>query len=162
MVLKNRLEQFKKRQREEAAKQQQELGNKIIAEGEAATFGGDMHADGGDGEEYEDDADDEDDFIEDYSRSMSPGPVDLRTLAQEDRRIPVISEAEFRRAIVCHSLVSSTAADDSVQLKTSSGRVVVHPATSGRRRLLKDCNKSNSLKTISSRSRSRSDLSCRS
>jgi len=90
-----------------------------------------MHADGGDGEEYEDDADDEDDFIEDYSRSMSPGPVDLRTLAQEDRRIPVISEAEFKRAIVCHPLVSSAAADRPVQIKTSSGRVVLRPATSG-------------------------------
>lgn len=104
VVLKNRLEQFKKRQREEAAKQQQELENKIIAQGEAATFGGDMHADGGNGEEYEDDADDEDDFIEDYSRSMSPGPLELKTLGQEDRRLPVVSEQDFKRAIVCLSL----------------------------------------------------------
>ena len=112
VVLKNRLEQFKKRQREEAAKQQQELGNKIVAQGEAATFGGDMHADGGEGEEYEDDADDEDDFIEDYSRSMSPGPVELKTLAQEDRRLPVISEAAFKRDVVCHSSFPILYADD--------------------------------------------------
>lgn len=74
----------------------------MIAQGEAATFGGDMHADGGDVEEYEDDAEDEDDFIEDYSRAMSPGPVEIKTLTQEDRRLPVISETEFKRATVCH------------------------------------------------------------
>jgi hypothetical protein len=161
VVLKNRLEQFKKRQREEAAKQQQELGNKIVAEGEAATFGGDMHAEGGDGEEYEDDADDEDDFIEDYSRSMSPGPVELKTLAQEDRRLPVITEDAFKRNIVRCSSSLMSYADDPVQSEASSRCIIVRPATPGRSRLFERSNKSNSLSTIGRRSRGRGDLPSR-
>jgi hypothetical protein len=100
-VLKNRLEQFKKRQREEAAKQQQALGQKMVAQGEADTFGGDMHADSGEvNGEAEDDADDEDDIIEEYSRSMSPTPINLKDAVVEDRRLPVLTEKEFKQALV--------------------------------------------------------------
>jgi hypothetical protein len=72
----------------------------MVARGDTDTFGGDMRADDGDAEGYEEDADDEDDIIEDYSRSMSPGVVDPQDLAQEDRRLSVITETEFRRTVV--------------------------------------------------------------
>jgi len=154
VVLKNRLEQFKKRQREEAAKQQQELGNKMVAQGETSAFGGDIHADG-DGEGYEDDADDEDDIIEDYSRSMSPGVVDVRDLAQEDRRLQVLTEAEFKRSIVSPPPGwNGKKADQAVQSTSSSRRIIIRTQTprQGRRQLLTRSHESNSLATISSRS----------
>jgi len=153
VVLKNRLEQFKKRQREEAAKQQQELGSKMVAQGETSAFGGDIHADG-DGEGYEDDADDEDDIIEDYSRSMSPGVVDVKDLAQEDRRLQVLTEAEFKRSIVSPLPGrNGKKADQAVQSTSSSRRIVIRTQTprQGRRQLLARSHESNSLATISSR-----------
>lgn len=105
VVLKNRLEQFKKRQRDEAAKQQKELGEKMAAQREADAFGGDMHAEGVEAEEDEDEMGDEDDVVEDYHRDMSPETVDVRAIAPEDRRLQVISEADFRRAVVSRSNV---------------------------------------------------------
>lgn len=100
MVLKNRLEQFKKRQRDEAAKQQKALGDKLAAEGDANAFGGDMHAEGADGGDPEDDAEDEDDVVEDYSRGMSPEPVGVKDITPLDRRLQILSESDFMRALV--------------------------------------------------------------
>jgi hypothetical protein len=59
-----------------------------------------MHADTGEGEMMEDDAEDEDDIIEEYSRSMSPDPIDFKQVSLEDRRLPVVTVKEFRQAIV--------------------------------------------------------------
>ena len=99
VVLKNRLEQFKKRQREDAAKVQQELGGTVLTtQADANVFGGDMHADIG----IPDDADDEmdeDDYVEEYDPEMSPEPLDQRTMQFEERRLPIIDEDDNLRAI---------------------------------------------------------------
>lgn len=99
-MLKNRLEQFKKRQRDEAAKQQRALGEKMAAEGETGGFGGDMHAEGAEGNESEEDGEEEDDVVEAYHRDMSPEPVLAKDLGLADRRLQISSEADFRRALV--------------------------------------------------------------
>ena len=96
----NRLEQFKKRQREDAAKVQAELGGVIVnRKSEADNFGGDMHADIGDAEDADDEAD-EDDYVEEYDPEMSPAPVDLRTMQLEERRLPIVDEEDELRALV--------------------------------------------------------------
>ena len=100
VVLMNRLEQFKKRQREDAAKVQQELGGTVLtSQTDANAFGGDMHAEVG----IPDDADDEmdeDDYVEEYDPEMSPKPLDQRTMQFEERRLPIIDEEDNLRAIV--------------------------------------------------------------
>jgi hypothetical protein len=104
VVLKNRLEQFKKRQREDAAKVHAELGDmlKTTAQASADNFGGDMHAEIGEiaDDEEADDEIDEDDEVEPYDGSMSPKPVDTRTMQLEERRLPIIEEEDNLRALV--------------------------------------------------------------
>lgn len=56
-------------------------------------FGGDMHAGG------EDDFANEDDFVEAYTRDMSPGPVDMYKLTPDERRLPLVSEEDEWRAL---------------------------------------------------------------
>lgn len=101
MVLKNRLEQFKKRQREDAAKHHAELSDQIAKKAED-NFGGDMHAEVAlpDLDTAGEDADDEDDFVEDYDPEMSPKPADVRLMQLEERRLPIIEEEDDLRAIV--------------------------------------------------------------
>ena len=87
----NRLEQFKKRQREDAAKVQAELGGVIVnRKSDADNFGGDMHADVGEVEDADDEADEED-YVEEYDSEMSPGPVDIRAMQLEERRLPIVN-----------------------------------------------------------------------
>jgi hypothetical protein len=100
VVLMNRLEQFKKRQREDAAKLQAELGGVLVnRKAEADNFGGDMHAEVGEAEDADDEAD-EDDYVEEYDPDMSPAPVDLRTMMLEERRLPIVDEEDELRALV--------------------------------------------------------------
>lgn len=102
VVLKNRLEQFKKRQRDDAMKASAS-GNRPVSK-EAANYGGDMQA--AEMAEYDqqaeeaDDEVDEDDWVEEYDPEMSPGPVETRDMTLEDRRLPVIEEEDHIRAIV--------------------------------------------------------------
>lgn len=96
----NRLEQFKKRQREDAAKLQAELGGVLVnRKADADNFGGDMHAEVGEAEDADDEAD-EDDYVEEYDPDMSPAPVDLRTMMLEERRLPIVDEEDELRALV--------------------------------------------------------------
>ncbi|WVQ67795.1 uncharacterized protein L199_006000 [Kwoniella botswanensis] len=102
VVLKNRLEQFKRRQREDAAKVQAELGGVIVNKNEQ--FGGDIHADIGDQDEGEDGEDidvddDEDDYVEPYEREMSPLPADPKTMVLDERRLPIVDEEDEMRAL---------------------------------------------------------------
>lgn len=93
----NRLEQFKKRQREDAARVQQELGGVFAGGAPQGLFGGDLGVEGGN------DADDEleeDDFVEDYEPEMSPAPVDLRALHLEERKLPIVTEDDYLRELV--------------------------------------------------------------
>lgn len=93
----NRLEQFKKRQREDAARVQAELGGVLVNTADQQVFGGDMHADGGD---EADDEMDEEDFVEEYDQAMSPVPVDLRSLHLEERKLPIVTEDDYLRELV--------------------------------------------------------------
>lgn len=97
-MLKNRLEQFKKRQREDAAKAQAEMGGVLDETEDDGAFGGDMHA-GGVEADVEDDEDDEDDFIESYRPEMSPEPVDTAKMTPDDRRLPFVLEEDELRAL---------------------------------------------------------------
>lgn len=99
----NRLEQFKKRQREDAAKVQAELGGTLVkGKSDADNYGGDIHAEVGDDEDADDEAD-EDDWVEEYDPEMSPGPVDVRTMMLEERRLPIVDEEDALRALVSHT-----------------------------------------------------------
>lgn len=65
-----------------------------------------MHAQGADGDESEEDAEDEDDVVEAYHRDMSPEPVFAKDLNLADRRLQVTSEADFRRTLVGFQVLS--------------------------------------------------------
>jgi hypothetical protein len=101
-VLKNRLEQFKKRQREDAAMAQAEMGGVVESTDGADGFGGDMHAVG------DDDEADENDVVEEYAPEMSPPPVDMYRLTPNERRLPVVSAADEWLAIFDARHVIST------------------------------------------------------
>lgn len=111
IVLKNRLEQFKRRQREDAAKVQAELGGVLVSNENA--FGGDIHADAGavptGGDEADDEEEDEDDYVEDYDREMSPPIAEPRTMGLDERRLPIVNEEDELRALFAarHSITSS-------------------------------------------------------
>ena len=95
--MRNRLEQLRKRQRDEALQAQEELlagvaksaargDRRIIPEIEAA---------------QQEVVAEED--VEPYDRSMSPALLDIRKLPYEERQIDIITEMEDLRAIVCHA-----------------------------------------------------------
>jgi hypothetical protein len=89
VVLKNRLEQFKKRQRDDAVKATETASRKEDVPAEAA-------------EEEEEEV--EDDWVEEYAPEMSPEPVDVGRMSLDDRRAQVVDEMEHLRAIACHRL----------------------------------------------------------
>jgi hypothetical protein len=100
VVLKNRLEQFKKRQREDAAKVQAEMGGVLVNQNnEPQAFGGDIRAEVGIADDADDEAD-EDDYIEEYDPEMSPEPADPRTMHLDERRLPIVTEEDEWRALV--------------------------------------------------------------
>jgi hypothetical protein len=87
IVLKNRLELFRKRQREEAAKAQAEVGGDSDVEE-------DLDPDWeGEEEEVE-----EDDVVESYDPSMSPRPVDVTRLG-DDARLPTLTHSDYLAAL---------------------------------------------------------------
>lgn len=83
VVLRNRLELFKKRQREDAARAQADL-----AEGEPEEVE----------EAYEAD---EEDHVEAYERDMSPAPLDLDAVVRDAElcHLPIVEEADLLRAL---------------------------------------------------------------
>lgn len=89
VVLRNRLELFKQRQREEAARAQADL-----AEAEA----GGAAADADDEGAYEAD---EEDYVEAYERDMSPAPLDMAAMQADGElcHLRVVGEAELLRAL---------------------------------------------------------------
>lgn len=105
MVLKNRLEQFKKRQREDAARVQAEMGVALVGQTQGSAFEGELQAQGGDDA---DDEMDEDDLVEEYDPSMSPKPLALREIHMDDRRLPIITEDEYLRDLVSFVLRSDS------------------------------------------------------
>ncbi|KAL7421742.1 hypothetical protein Q5752_003513 [Cryptotrichosporon argae] len=93
VVLKNRLEQFKKRQREDAARVQAEMAGAGAGEVAAVAAGG-----GGAGAGGADEAD-EDDWVEDYASEMSVELVERDRLGVEERWLPVVDEAAALRGL---------------------------------------------------------------
>lgn len=84
IVLRNRLELFKKRQREDAARAQADL------------------ADGEEGEDVEEAYEaDEEDYVEPYERDMSPVPMDLDAVVRDADlcHLPIVDEADMLRSL---------------------------------------------------------------
>ncbi|KAK8864289.1 hypothetical protein IAR55_001535 [Kwoniella newhampshirensis] len=130
IVLKNRLEQFKRRQREDAAKVQAELGGVIVNSADN-TFGGDMRADAGDVElEDIEEEEDEDDYVEIYDKEMSPAPADPRTMVLEERRLPIVDEEDELRALFAarHSITSSTFIPKYARASATTAQSVSRPS----------------------------------
>lgn len=108
VVVRNRLEQLRKRQRDEALVAQEELlaGNTKPL---ARAWGGDMHAVAT--QDIKDTEGAAEDMPEAYERSMSPMPIDLKRLSYEDRQLPIISEEEDIQMLVSiyiHNYVSGS------------------------------------------------------
>ncbi|KAG8906865.1 hypothetical protein FRB99_005925 [Tulasnella sp. 403] len=102
VVVQNRLEQLRKRQRDEAIQAQQELlagvGGRKGAH--SKTWGGDMHAEivpesNPDDQPSVPEADDS----ESYRREMSPVPFDISTLPPEERQVEIVDDLEDRRRL---------------------------------------------------------------
>ncbi|WVQ83197.1 hypothetical protein IAT38_005336 [Cryptococcus sp. DSM 104549] len=131
IVLKNRLEQFKRRQREDAAKYQAELGG-VIVNSANRQFGGDMHADAGETVEIEEGAedDDEDDYVEPYSKDMSPEPADPRTMQLDERRLPIVDEEDELRALFTarHSITASNFMPRHARSSATTAESVARPS----------------------------------
>lgn len=96
VVVRNRLEQLRKRQRDEALQAQEELLAGVVRNASKGTA--DMPVESVQAEE---DVLPED--LEPYHRSMSPTPINIAKLLPEERQIPVISAADDRRKLVCLS-----------------------------------------------------------
>ncbi len=94
VVVRNRLEQLRKRQRDEALQAQEELlagVAKSAARGERPNAVSEPEEQGiGSVEEREP-----------YDRSMSPALLDIRKLPFEERQIDIVTELEDLRALVC-------------------------------------------------------------
>ncbi|KDQ20702.1 hypothetical protein BOTBODRAFT_50767 [Botryobasidium botryosum FD-172 SS1] len=98
VVVQNRLEQLRKRQRDEALQAQKELLAGVATS--SNNWGGDMRAEAGDSG-----AADRDvvmapvEEVEEYERGMSPTLIDFSKLPFEERQIEVIDEKEDRKAL---------------------------------------------------------------
>lgn len=87
-VVRNRLEQLRKRQRDEAFQAQSEL--LAAASSRTTAFGGDMHAGAGmDVDEPEPTVKKQED-IEPYERGMSPELIDFGKLPYEERQVEIL------------------------------------------------------------------------
>ncbi|CAE6477152.1 unnamed protein product [Rhizoctonia solani] len=89
-VVRNRLEQLRKRQRDEAFQAQSEL--LAAATSRNKTFGGDIHADVG--KQVEEPAVKEQDDTEPYERGMSPELIDLSKLPYDERQVEIVEIVE--------------------------------------------------------------------
>ncbi|KAG8994531.1 hypothetical protein FRB90_000402 [Tulasnella sp. 427] len=124
-VVQNRLEQLRKRQRDEALQAQQELMAGVRRGGpNTKNWGGDMHAEVA-AEAPEDPAQPmEVDDSEPYQREMSPAVFDLTRLPPEERQIEIIDEIEdMRRLFVARRSVTSSRFVPKPAKPTESGDV---------------------------------------
>ena len=94
VVVRNRLQQLRKRQRDEALQAQEELLAGVATAASKRSIGSGVPTDGRDVEERAEEA-------EPYHRSMSPRPIDINRLRGEERDAEIISAAEDRQIIVC-------------------------------------------------------------
>lgn len=92
VVVRNRLEQLRKKQRDEALQAQEEL---LAGVAKAASKPiSEVHVAG----TALDDVSPED--VEPYHRSMSPVPINIARLSLEERQIPIVSAVEDRRELL--------------------------------------------------------------
>ena len=103
-MLKNRLEQFKKRQRDDAVKAT-ETASRLKQEEAAAAAAAEAEG----GEVPDEQEIDEDDWVEEYEPEMSPEPVEVNRMAMDDRRCRIVDELEHLRAIVSHPCPAAVA-----------------------------------------------------
>ncbi|KAH8094799.1 mid region of cactin-domain-containing protein [Cristinia sonorae] len=94
VVVRNRLEQLRKRQRDEALQAQEELLAGVVR---SATRG-DRHAIPETGPTQQETIAEED--IEPYDRSMSPALLDIRKLPYEERQIDIVTEMDDLRTLM--------------------------------------------------------------
>ncbi|KAH9938609.1 mid region of cactin-domain-containing protein [Fomitopsis serialis] len=95
VVVRNRLEQLRKRQRDEALQAQEELlagVAKSASRGDGRNVVPVVTTAQQEAEATED--------VEDYDRSMSPPPVDIRKLSYEERQIDIVTAKEDLRALM--------------------------------------------------------------
>lgn len=109
VVLQNRLEQLRVRQREDALKVQSDIAAQVThAAGRAAPRGGNIEEN-----ELEDLDDEEEQLIEEdlldaYSDEMAPELFHPSKLSYEDKQVPVVDELEEKRKLVSRTSSSST------------------------------------------------------
>lgn len=96
VVVRNRLEQLRKRQRDEALQAQEELLAGVVNSA-ARKAGADAPVAEIQPEKMEVELVEE---TEPYDRSMSPGLLDITRLPAEERQIDIFTEEEDRRALV--------------------------------------------------------------
>lgn len=97
VVVRNRLEQLRKRQRDEALQAQEELLAGVVQRA-PGNWGGDMRVEAViDSQEVEREAPES---VEEYDRSMSPAPLDIRKLPYDERQIRSISASDDLMALV--------------------------------------------------------------
>jgi hypothetical protein len=104
VVVQNRLEQLRKRQRDEALQAQAELLAGVGRLAGNKNWGGDMRA-----EAMEPIAEAPDEIAveveqEHYERGMSPPLIDITRLSYEERQVDIVDELADRRALVRHML----------------------------------------------------------
>ncbi|EJU06447.1 hypothetical protein DACRYDRAFT_61177 [Dacryopinax primogenitus] len=99
VVVKNRLEELRKRQRDEAVRAQKELLADVKTEKEGR---GDMRAEVADARHTAREVEaveEEEEKREPYERAMSPSLIDPNRLKYEDRQIPIMSEEEDKQRL---------------------------------------------------------------
>ena len=99
-MVRNRLEQLRKRQREEAIQAQEEL-LAGVAKSASRKWGSGQHKAPAASVEAEPVPTEE---IEPYDRSMSPTLIDITKLSVEERQIDILTAADDGRALVRHSI----------------------------------------------------------
>jgi hypothetical protein len=104
VVVRNRLEQLRKRQRDEALLAQEEL-LAGVAKSASRKWGTEAHAAIVEAESTEPEVVLTEE-MEDYDRSMTPELLDITKLPVEERQIDILTEEEDRRALVSVSNIS--------------------------------------------------------
>ena len=101
MVVRNRLEQLRKRQRDEAFQAQEELLAGVVRSASKKWNNEVIPVEASEEEVVPAEA------MEEYDRSMSPELIDITKLAPEERDVSIVTEAEALRVLVRSSISRS-------------------------------------------------------
>ena len=103
VVLQNRLEQLRLRQREDALKVQSDVAAQVThAAGRAGGWGAGANDGGDDMEDIDEEEEQiiEEDMLEAYSEEMGPELFHPSKLSYEDKQVPVVDELEEKKKLV--------------------------------------------------------------